>query len=176
MELLIFFAFLAGIVTIVSPCVLPVLPILLSTSTGGGRLRPVGIVLGLAISFSVVTLAVTAAAQALAIPATWLRVASIIMLGFFGLTLLIPALGERVERILSPLTRIANTDGRASGVGGGLAIGAGLGLLWAPCVGPIMASVIGITATTGLTPQAVAITLAYSTTIGHPNACSGLWW
>lgn len=162
MELLILFAFLAGVVTIVSPCVLPVLPILLSTSTVGGRFRPVGIVLGLAVTFAVVTLAVTAAAQALAIPATWLRIASIVLLGFFGLTLLIPALGERVERFLSPLTRIANTNGKQSGFAGGLVIGAGLGFLWAPCVGPIMASVIGLTATAGLTPQAAGITLAYS--------------
>jgi cytochrome c biogenesis protein CcdA/thiol-disulfide isomerase/thioredoxin len=162
MELLILFAFLAGIVTIVSPCVLPVLPILLSTSSGGGRFRPVGIVLGLAITFAVVTLGVTAAAQALAIPATWLRIISIVLLGVFGLTLLIPALGELVERFLSPLTRLGAADGKQSGFGGGLLIGAGLGFLWAPCVGPIMASVIGLTATSGLTPQAAGITLAYS--------------
>ncbi|MGA7729688.1 MAG: redoxin domain-containing protein [Chloroflexia bacterium] len=162
MELLILFAFLAGVVTIVSPCVLPVLPILLSTSSNGGKLRPVGIVLGLAVTFSVVTLAVTAAAEALAVPATWLRIVSIVMLGFFGLALLVPALGAHVEHILSPLARLAGSNGKRSGFGGGMVIGAGLGLLWAPCVGPIMASVIGLTATVGLTPQAVLITLAYS--------------
>src|SRR5215203_3862800 len=114
MEILILFAFLAGVVTIVSPCVLPVLPILLSTSTAGGRFRSVGIVFGVAITFAVVTLGVTAAAQALAIPATWLRIISIVLLGFFGLTLLIPALGARVERFLSPLTRLGNTNGKQS--------------------------------------------------------------
>lgn len=161
MELLIIFAFLAGVVTVASPCVLPVLPILLSTSTGGGRARPAGIVLGLAVTFTLVTLAVTAAAQALAIPAAWLRVASIVLLGFFGLTLLVPALGDRVDRLLSPLTRIAGSH-RQTGFAGGLLIGAGLGFLWAPCVGPIMASVIGLTAASGLTLQALAITFAYS--------------
>jgi cytochrome c biogenesis protein CcdA/thiol-disulfide isomerase/thioredoxin len=164
MELLILFAFLAGVVTIVSPCVLPVLPILLSTSTGGGRLRPVGIVLGLAATFTVVTLAVTAAAQAFAVPATWLRIAAIVALGFFGLTLLVPPLRSAVERALSPLTRLAGSQAHTgrSGIGGGLVIGAGLGLLWAPCVGPIMASVIGLTALAGITPEALGITLAYS--------------
>src|SRR5207237_10030252 len=110
MELLILFAFLAGVVTIVSPCVLPVLPILLSTSTGGGRARPMGIVLGLAAMFTVVTLAVTAAAQALAVPASWLRIIAIGLLGLFGLSLLIPVFGWRIEWLLSPLTRVVGAD------------------------------------------------------------------
>lgn len=84
------------------------------------------------------------------------------MLGVFGLTLLIPALGERVERFLAPLTRLGAGNPRQGGFGVGLVVGAGLGLLWAPCAGPIMASVIGLTATVGITAQAVAITLAYS--------------
>jgi cytochrome c biogenesis protein CcdA/thiol-disulfide isomerase/thioredoxin len=162
MDILLLFAFLAGVVTIISPCVLPVLPILLSTSTGGGRSRPLGIVLGLAATFTAATLAVTAAAQALALPTVWLRTGAIVLLGVFGLTLLIPALGERVERLLAPLTRIGAGNPRQGGFGIGLIVGAGLGLLWAPCVGPIMASVIGLTATVGITAQAVAITLAYS--------------
>ncbi|MEP6776291.1 MAG: cytochrome c biogenesis CcdA family protein, partial [Chloroflexota bacterium] len=162
MDILLLFAFLAGVVTIISPCVLPVLPILVSTSTGGGRSRPFGIVAGLAVTFTAATLGVTAAAQALALPTVWLRTGAIILLGVFGLTLLIPALGERVERLLAPLTRMVSGNPRQGGFGVGLIVGSGLGLLWAPCVGPIMASVIGLTATVGITPQAVAITLAYS--------------
>ncbi len=170
MELLILFAFIAGIVTILSPCVLPVLPILLSTSSGGGRLRPVGIVLGLAVTFTAVTLAVTAAAQALALPASWLRVFAIVSLGFFGLTLLLPPLGLWTERLLSPLSRLAGShrDRDRNGLLGGMAIGGGLGLIWAPCVGPIMASVLSLTALSGITPAAVAITLAYSLGAGLP--------
>ena len=162
MDILLLFAFLAGVVTIISPCVLPVLPILLSTSTSGGRSRPLGIVLGLAATFTAATLAVTAAAQVLALPTVWLRTGAIIMLGVFGLTLLVPALGERFERLLAPLTRIGASHPRQGGFSVGLIVGAGLGLLWAPCAGPIMASVIGLTATAGITTQAVAITLAYS--------------
>ncbi len=162
MDILLLFAFLAGVVTIISPCVLPVLPILLSTSTGGGRSRPLGIVLGLAATFTAATLAVTAAAQALTLPAVWLRTGAIVLLGVFGLTLLIPALGEQVERLLAPLTRIGAGKHRQGGFAVGLIVGAGLGLLWAPCAGPIMASVIGLTATVGITTEAIAITLAYS--------------
>src|SRR5437762_13313795 len=140
MELLVLFAFLAGVVTVVSPCVLPILPALLSTSSGGGRLRPLGIVLGLAVAFTVVTLAVTAAAQALAVPASWLRIIAIAALGFFGLTLVVPPLGRWIERALSPLTRLVDARPGRGGFWGGTALGAGLGLLWAPCVGPILAS------------------------------------
>jgi cytochrome c biogenesis protein CcdA/thiol-disulfide isomerase/thioredoxin len=167
MELLILFAFIAGAVTVLSPCVLPVLPILLATSSGGGRLRPVGIVLGLALTFTVVTLAVTVAAQALALPAAWLRIFAIASLGFFGLALLLPPLGLWTERALSPLTRLSSR--RPTGnFWGGMAIGAGLGLVWAPCAGPIMASVLSLTALAGVTPAAVAITLAYSLGAGLP--------
>ena len=164
MELLLLFAFGAGVVTVVSPCVLPILPVLLSTSSVGGRMRPVGIVLGLAAAFTVVTLAVTAAAQALAVPAAWLRVIAIVGLGLFGLALLVPGIGRWMERVLSPLTRLAGQGRhmRQDGFWGGIGVGAGLGLLWAPCVGPIMAAVLGLTALAGVTPAAVAITLAYS--------------
>lgn len=168
MLVLMLFAFLAGIVTIVSPCVLPVLPLLLSTSVEGGRKRPLGIVLGLAATFTVVTLGVTAAADALAIPATWLRTTSIVMLLAFGLVMLVPQIGHAFERLASPVSRLVpasvmgGVGANRSGFGGGLLIGSGLGFLWAPCVGPIMGIIISLTALQGLTPQAVAITLAYS--------------
>lgn len=172
MALLITFALLAGVVTIMSPCVLPVLPLLLSTSVGGGRLRPLGIVLGLAVSFTTFTLAVAAAAQALALPATWLRTFSIVALGVFGLTLLVPVFGRVFERIAVPLARLGNTNTMAGaqrgGLAGGLLIGTGLGLVWAPCVGPILASIIALTATAGLSAEGVAITLAYSVGAGLP--------
>ncbi len=167
MLVLLSFAFLAGLVTVVSPCVLPVLPFLLSTSVDGGRRRPLGIVLGLAITFAAVTLLVTAAASALAVPATWLRLASIVLLGLFGLSMLVSPLGRAFERLTAPLTRIGAAGmgkggTQRTGFGGGVLIGAGLGFVWAPCVGPIMGSVIGLTAAEGITSQAVAITLAYS--------------
>src|SRR5437870_9726718 len=104
---LIVFVFLAGVATVVSPCVLPVLPVVLSTTAGAGRLRPLGVVLGLAVSFTVVTLVAGAAVQALAVPATWLRVFAIVALGVFGLSMLVPAWGRTMERFLTPISRLA---------------------------------------------------------------------
>jgi cytochrome c biogenesis protein CcdA/thiol-disulfide isomerase/thioredoxin len=163
MLLLVVVSFLAGVLTVASPCVLPVLPMLLSTSAGGGRWRPLGIALGLAGSFTAATLLVVAAAGALAVPVIWLRTLSIMLLGLYGLSLMLPRLGHAFERLLSPLARMPRGSGvQPSGFGGGLVIGSGLGLLWAPCVGPIVGSVIGLTATFGLSWQAGALTFAYA--------------
>src|SRR5437870_975883 len=115
---LIIFVFLAGGATIVSPCVLPVLPIVLSTSSGAGRLRPLGVVLGLAFSFTFATLVAGAAVQALAVPASWLRVFAIVALGLFGLSMLIPAWSRITERMLAPIATLAGSESR-SGFGGG---------------------------------------------------------
>jgi cytochrome c biogenesis protein CcdA/thiol-disulfide isomerase/thioredoxin len=168
MVLLILITFLAGVVTVFSPCVLPVLPILLSTSTGGGRWRPLSIVMGFIAVFTTITLIFTAAAEALALPHQWLRIIAIVALGAFGLVLLVPALGRAFERLMSPLARMAGKNSNGSGLGGGLLLGAGLGFVWAPCVGPIMASVIVLTATQGISAESVALTLAYGLGAGVP--------
>src|SRR5436190_18667180 len=115
--LLAIFAFLSGLATVISPCVLPVLPMVLSTSVGAGRMRPLGVVLGLTGSFTVATLAGAAAAQALALPTAWLRIFAIAALGLFGLSMLIPAWGRIVEKALSPLARVAGGSTKQSGFG-----------------------------------------------------------
>jgi cytochrome c biogenesis protein CcdA/thiol-disulfide isomerase/thioredoxin len=171
---LIVFVFLAGVATVLSPCVLPVLPLVLSTTAGAGRLRPLGVVLGLAVSFTLATLVFGAAVQALALPAAWLRMLAIVALGIFGLAMLVPAWGRAMERLLTPLSRLANRgpgntgNTGSTGFGGGLLMGAGLGLLWTPCVGPIMGTVIFLAVTNGLSNATLGITLAYALGAGVP--------
>jgi cytochrome c biogenesis protein CcdA/thiol-disulfide isomerase/thioredoxin len=173
MTLLLLFAFLSGLATVVSPCVLPVLPMVLSTSMSGGRLRPMGVVLGLSLAFTAATLAVAVFAQSVVLPVTWLRTFAVVALGIFGLTMLVPALGRAAERILSPLARIANTNPQRGGFAGGLLMGAGLGLLWSPCVGPIMGSVIALAVSTGVNTQIAGMTLAYALGAGAPMLAIG---
>jgi cytochrome c biogenesis protein CcdA/thiol-disulfide isomerase/thioredoxin len=168
METLLIAAFLAGVLTIASPCVLMVLPIVLSTSNTGGRLRPLGIVLGFAASFTAFTLAFAGALQALALPVSWLRTFTVVALAVFGLALLVPAVGRIFERAFSPVARLANTNTQRSGFGGGLLIGSGLGLLWTPCAGPLLAAAIALTASVGISPEGVAITLMYTLGAGIP--------
>src|SRR5579863_10099199 len=92
MVTLLIVAFLAGIVTILSPCILPILPILLSASTPNERHKPLGIIIGLIISFSFFTLSLSTIVAATGISPDLLRYAAIIIIIFFGLTMIIPSL------------------------------------------------------------------------------------
>src|SRR3954469_17943988 len=106
MVLLILFAFLAGIGTALSPCVLPVLPIALSAGATGGRRRPLGIVTGLALSFTFVTVALVYVIAALGLPNELLRTIAIVGLICFGVALAVPALGDRLEAWISRVVRV----------------------------------------------------------------------
>ena len=161
MILLVVFAFVAGIVTILSPCILPVLPIVLSGGLGGGKRRPVGIVVGFVASFTFFTLFLTAIVKLLGISADTLRLFSILVIGLFGVSLLIPKFQVVMEKSFSTLSRFAPKQ-TGSGFWGGVFLGLSLGLIWTPCVGPIIASVITLAATSAVTLQSVFITLAYS--------------
>src|SRR3954451_4442975 len=103
MVLLMGFAFVAGIGTALSPCVLPVLPIALSAGATGGPRRPLGIVAGLAVFFTFATLALVYVIAALGLPDALLRKLAIAVLIGFCLTLMAPPLPARVEAWLSRL-------------------------------------------------------------------------
>lgn len=160
MILLIVFAFLAGIVTILSPCILPILPVVLSGSVGGGKRRPFGIVTGFVASFTFFTLFLTLIVKATGVSADSLRLLSVFVIFFFGLSLILPGFQVLVEKLFSKLPQFST--GSKEGFSGGLVLGLGLGLLWTPCVGPILASVISLALTGSVNFTAFFITLAYS--------------
>jgi len=161
MVLLLGFAFLAGIVTILSPCILPVLPVVLSGGISGGKRRPLGIVAGFIASFTFFTLFLTSIVRATGISPDVLRSVSVVIIITFGLSLLIPKLQAFIEQFLSRVSGLAKRTERSDFVGG-IFIGASLGLIWTPCVGPILASVISLALTGSVTTTAFFITLAYS--------------
>src|SRR5919206_228442 len=105
MVLLALFALIAGAATAVSPCVLPVLPVVLSAGAAGGRRRPLGIVTGLTLSFTFATVALVYVIHALGLPDDLLRKLAIAGLIGFGLALAIPAVGDRIEARLTRLAR-----------------------------------------------------------------------
>lgn len=160
MMILAFFAFLSGIVTILSPCILPVLPIILSGTVGGKR-KPVGVVTGFIVSFSLFTLALSALVQTFSISPETLRIVAIVIIISFGVTLLIPKLQTALEVILSKLARTKGSSKR-DGFFGGVMTGLSLGLVWTPCVGPIMASVISLAVSQQVDGGSVIIVAAYS--------------
>jgi cytochrome c biogenesis protein CcdA/thiol-disulfide isomerase/thioredoxin len=158
MIILLGFAVLAGAGTALSPCVLPVLPALLSAGGVGGRRRPLGIVLGLSITFTVTIVGVAKVVDGVGLGSDPLRDLAIVVLLAFGVALLLPSLAARIE---APLSRLARLGPRSSGdgFGSGLLVGGALGFVYTPCASPILAAVISVSAATGKT---VTIAIAYA--------------
>ena len=164
--LLLLLAFLGGVLTVASPCVLPVLPVLLS-GTVGGRARPGGIVLGFIGSFVLITLFLASVVGTLNLSPDALRWVAVALLFVFGLTLALPAAQRRFEVLAAravPQCRAGQSDGFL----GGLMVGATLGLVWTPCVGPILASVTTLALSSAVTAFAALITLAYALGVAVP--------
>jgi len=126
-------AFLAGVVTAISPCVYPVLPIIFAGGASGGRRRPYAIIAGLVVTFVLSLLFVGWLLDQLGLPQDFLRKVSIAFLLLFAATLVIPQLARAVERPFLRLTRRPAGD-----LGGGFLLGASLGLLFVPCGGPVL--------------------------------------
>ncbi len=148
MAILIPIAFLAGIVTALSPCVLPVLPVVMAGAVDGGRRRPIGVVIGFAVTLVLFTLALTSALARLGLSATAQRNLGVVVLVGFALTMIVPALGDLVTRALAPLARLGHRlPNGGTGFWGGVLMGMGLGLVWAPCAGPVFSAIAAANAT-----------------------------
>src|SRR6185503_19680973 len=130
MALLTLFAFIAGAGTAITPCVLPVLPALLSAGAIGGRRRPLGIVLGLAITFTITIVGLASVIHGVGVAHGGARKVAIVVLALFGVALLVPALGDRIE---APLSRLGRFGPRSAGNGfwSGLVVGGALGFVYA---------------------------------------------
>jgi cytochrome c biogenesis protein CcdA/thiol-disulfide isomerase/thioredoxin len=162
MLLLIAFALLAGAGTALSPCVLPVLPALLSAGGAGGRRRPLGVVAGLTVTFTITIVGVADVVNGVGLGADPLRYAAVAVLALAGLALLLPGVAGRVEARLSRVAALGASGARAArgdGFRSGLLVGGALGLVYTPCAGPILAAIISVSAASG---RSVAVAIAYS--------------
>jgi len=173
MLLLMLFAFVAGAGTAITPCVLPVVPALLSASALGGRRRPVGIVLGLALTFTIAIVALAQLVQGVGLASGAARSLAVIVLIGFGLVLMIPELAERIQ---APLSRLARFGPKTRGTGfwSGLAVGGALGFVCAPCAGPILAAVTSVSASNGASARVVLVALSYSAGLASVMLLYGL--
>ena len=148
----------AGLITALSPCVLPVLPILLAGGASGtSARRPFAIVGGLVASFTVFTLIASRLLHALGLPQDFLRNLAIALLFLLAATLLFPPLAQLAERPFLFLTRRSSND-----LGGGFLLGASLGLVFVPCAGPVLAAVTVVAANQNVGFRAVVLTLSYA--------------
>ncbi|AQV97972.1 cytochrome C biogenesis protein [Cupriavidus necator] len=144
-----FLAFAAGVLTIASPCVLPVLPMLLGASLGQtSRLRPLAIALGFVTAFSALGIVFGALSSAFSDAPGVVRNVAIACLLAAGLARLWPAPFERLTAPFAGLAdRAAGAGGRAgNGLAGGFVLGMTLGAVWTPCAGPVLASILALVA------------------------------
>jgi cytochrome c biogenesis protein CcdA/thiol-disulfide isomerase/thioredoxin len=161
MPLLMLFALIAGAGTAITPCVLPVLPALLSASAVGGHRRPLGIVIGLAATFTIAIVALAQLVKGVGLASGAARTLAIVVLIAFGIVLLIPDLAARLQAPLSRLGRFGPGT-RGDGFWSGIAVGAALGFVCAPCAGPILAAVTSVSASSGATAQVAAVAISYA--------------
>lgn len=168
MIILVAFAFIAGFVTILSPCILPVLPIVLSGGIGQAKKRPLGVILGFIISFTFFILFLSSIVKLTGIPSDLLRTLSIVIIVIFGLSLLLPQVQMILENLLHKIVGNSSKQNTDSGFIGGVTLGFSLGLIWTPCVGPIIGSVIALAASNTVTLTTLFITFAYSTGTAIP--------
>lgn len=159
------FAFLAGLLTLINPCVLPVLPIVLASSLHRDRRAPMALAAGMSAAFVALGLGVTALGPALGIdPEGVAGVAALVMVGF-GLVMVLPSLSARFALATAGLA--ARADARIgtavkAGLGGQFLSGALLGAVWSPCIGPTLGAAIALASTGQSIGWAGAIMLAFA--------------
>jgi len=171
MEILLVFAFLSGLITIFAPCIWPLLPLILGSSVTGGHKKPLGVVLGIVISFGILTLSLSYIIQIIPFDPNTLRLVSVIIIGFLGLTLLIPRLAQKVEGYVSRLSgSFAQkfVGKNINGFWGGFVTGLALGIIWTPCAGPILATIATLAATNTVNANIILVTAVYMIGIAIP--------
>jgi cytochrome c biogenesis protein CcdA len=157
-------ALLAGIATIAAPCTLPLLPILLGASVGqGSNMRPALIALGFVASFTAVVLLVGSLTRAFGFDPEFLRTGATILLAIFGALMIWPAPFERLTARLRFFSNGAANGARDyRGNIGGFVLGTTLGLVWTPCAGPVLGSILTVIATAGSLSWSALLLLTYA--------------
>ena len=168
--------FLAGVVSILSPCVLPLVPIVVGTAVATHRFGAAALAVGLALSFTAVGLFVATVGFAIGLDADWFRKAAAVLLLAFGVLLLSNALQRRFATATTSLGSFGDAllaRMRVEGLGGQLLIGSLLGLVWAPCVGPTLGAAATL-ASQGRSLHQVALAMAmFGVGAGLPLALLG---
>jgi cytochrome c-type biogenesis protein len=162
---LFFFAMLAGIVTIAGPCILPLLPIVLGTSTVRAHpSRPLFIVLGFTLSFSLFAILFGVFGSLFGISPDTFRILAAIVIGLFGFIMVFPTLQEKLFSSLQPiLTKLTpRTNPADGGLWSGFVLGSSLGIVWSPCAGPVLGSILTLVASKQNLLQAGTLLFAYA--------------
>lgn len=162
---LVLLALAAGALTVLAPCILPLLPIILGGTQGGGRTRPIWVVVGFVVSFSLVGALLATVGTFLGLSSDTLRKLAVGVLVILGVMLVFPALYTRLQ---VKLERVMTSFGQRlmAGAGqtraGGLLVGVAMGFVWTPCAGPVLGSILTLAATSQDALTTGWLLLAYS--------------
>lgn len=141
------FAYAAGLLTLINPCVLPVLPIVLVSALNASRLGPVALAAGMSVSFVTFGVLVTAFGRSIGLTTDLLAQIGAVLMMVFGLILLVPAFARRFETATAGFAsgadaRIDTID--QNGLQGQFMGGLLLGAVWSPCIGPTLGGAIAL--------------------------------
>ena len=159
-------AYIGGILTIISPCILPVLPFVFARADKPFIRSGLPMLAGMAVTFALVA-SLAAVAGGWAVEANrWGRIAAMALLAFFGITLLFPQLAARLTQPLvdlgARLSQSADKAGDSGTFGSSLLLGVATGLLWAPCAGPVLGLILTGAALNGANAQTSLLLVAYA--------------
>ncbi len=162
-------AFAFGILSVLSPCILPVIPLIAAYSTKTGKYMPITIVIGLSTSFTLMGVLASAFGSVFQRYSTMLYTIGGIVIIFLGLCMLFDVIEQKIRRII-PNTGLSTNFSmtNAGSTAGGLMFGFSLGIIWIPCVGPILGTILAIVAVEGDILYGAILLAIYSLGLGIP--------
>ena len=158
------FGLLAGLLSTLSPCVLPIIPILLGSATNAHPKAPLALAGGLALSHALIGTALAWAGSALGLDTTIFRQVGAAILGLLGLVLMSSSLQQRFATATSGIGNAGNTlisRMALDGLGGQFAIGLVLGVIWSPCVGPTLGAAVVLASQGSQLPQVALLMVVF---------------
>lgn len=163
--------YLAGLFSTLSPCVLPLIPVLLASALQRHRLGPLALAGGLAVSFAGLGVLLAGAGLALGLDAALIRRGAAMVMLAFALVLLVPALSRGFTTSVAPLAGGGNVVlARVSGDGlrGQFVLGLVLGAVWSPCTGPTLGAAVGLAGSRATIPEATAVMAVFAVGAATP--------
>ncbi len=173
---MIFFAFVAGLLSILAPCVLPLIPIVLGTAMSEHKLGPIALALGVAVSFTVIGIFVATIGFAAGIDTDVFQKAAAVLLVLIGIVLMVPALQVRLATAAGPIGGFAEEKFggfNQAGLLGQFGVGLLLGAVWSPCTGPTLGAASLMAAQSKHLWLVAAVMLAYGIGAGLPMMALG---
>ena len=166
--------YLAGALSTLSPCVLPLLPILIATATAQHRFGALALAIGLTLSFAVVGVFIATAGVAIGLDEGVLRSVAAVLLVLFGALMLLPWLQQRLRELAAGVSAPGWMN-RLSGHGwsGQFAVGLVLGVVWTPCVGPTLGAASALAAQGSQLAQVLLLMLLFGLGAGTPLVLVG---